>query len=141
MHTDQTLAILDEETTALGDQIRNFKSSTCSQYETYELSRETQARQRRASKKPGSLKSPSGSTQGRRPKTLNLQTYKAHSLGDYVSTIKQYGTTDSYNTAIVSCPLLVAGVILNFTCSFNFRASWSTELLKQGTREQAGKTL
>ncbi|EDQ99293.1 uncharacterized protein LACBIDRAFT_335113 [Laccaria bicolor S238N-H82] len=35
---------------------------------------------------------------GRRKKTLNLNTYKAHALGDYVETIQRYGTTDSYST-------------------------------------------
>lgn len=31
-------------------------------------------------------------------KTLNLNTYKAHSHGDYAATIRRYGTTDSYTT-------------------------------------------
>lgn len=34
----------------------------------------------------------------RRNKTFNLSTYKLHSFGDYVATIRQYGTTDSYST-------------------------------------------
>ena len=38
----------------------------------------------------------------RRPKVLNLNTYKLHSLGDYPDIIKQYGTTDSYSTQLVS---------------------------------------
>jgi hypothetical protein len=35
-------------------------------------------------------------------KTLNLNTYKIHALGDYVSAIKTHGTTDSYSTEMVS---------------------------------------
>jgi hypothetical protein len=35
---------------------------------------------------------------GRRYKTLNINTYKFHSFGDYVAAIRQYGTTDSYST-------------------------------------------
>jgi hypothetical protein len=35
-------------------------------------------------------------------KNFNLQTYKYHSLGDYVKTIRQFGTTDSYSTTTVS---------------------------------------
>lgn len=35
-------------------------------------------------------------------KTLNLTTYKYHALADYPSTIRQYGTTDSYSTQLVS---------------------------------------
>jgi hypothetical protein len=34
----------------------------------------------------------------RRKKTFNLNTYKLHSFGDYVATIRQYGTMDSYST-------------------------------------------
>lgn len=41
---------------------------------------------------------PQSSKAGRRPKTFNLNTYKLHSLGDYVNTIRKYGTTDSYST-------------------------------------------
>ncbi|RDB21901.1 hypothetical protein Hypma_011139 [Hypsizygus marmoreus] len=33
-----------------------------------------------------------------RPKTLKLNTYKYHAMGDYVATIRRYGTTDSYST-------------------------------------------
>ena len=59
------------------------------------------AREHHESKQPGSL-AQGGQPQQRRHKTFNLWTYKFHSLRDYVSTIKQYGTTDSYTTAIVS---------------------------------------
>jgi len=38
----------------------------------------------------------------RRLKTLNLETYKFHSLGDVSATIRKYGTTDSYSTEVVS---------------------------------------
>jgi hypothetical protein len=37
----------------------------------------------------------------RQLKTLNLNTYKIHALGDYVTAIKTYGTTDSYTTETV----------------------------------------
>ncbi|KAJ3530549.1 hypothetical protein NMY22_g8529 [Coprinellus aureogranulatus] len=36
--------------------------------------------------------------EGRKAKTLNLKTYKWHALGDVVSTIRLFGTTDSYST-------------------------------------------
>ena len=36
------------------------------------------------------------------PKKLNINTSKAHSLGDYARTICQLGTTDSYSNVIVS---------------------------------------
>jgi hypothetical protein len=69
------------------------------------LKREANARKRRQSKKDPSVSS-SGQAEneatGRRPKMLNLQTYKVHALGDYVATIKRFGTTDSYTSEIVS---------------------------------------
>lgn len=39
---------------------------------------------------------------GRQRKTLNLNTYKDHSLGDYVESIRRNGTVDSYSTESVS---------------------------------------
>jgi hypothetical protein len=36
--------------------------------------------------------------QARRRKTFNLNTYKAHSYGDYAKIIRQYGTMDSFST-------------------------------------------
>ena len=41
-------------------------------------------------------------TKQRKPKELNLNTIKVHFLGDYVSTIRSYGTADSYSTQAVS---------------------------------------
>ena len=41
------------------------------------------------------------------PKKLNINTYKVHSLGDYASTIRQFGTTDSYSMVIVSDSLII----------------------------------
>jgi hypothetical protein len=33
---------------------------------------------------------------------LNLETYTYHAMGDYVKTIRTFGTTDSYSTQPVS---------------------------------------
>lgn len=38
---------------------------------------------------------------GRKSKMFNLNTYKHHSLGDYLETIRQRGTTDSFSTESV----------------------------------------
>jgi hypothetical protein len=103
MHTDVTLAILDDETTSLGSQLRNFESNVCPNYETHELKREAAARKRRQGVATAGPSSATGGGQKeRQPKTFNLQTYKVHALGDYVATIKRLGTTDSYSTQIVS---------------------------------------
>ncbi|KAG2084375.1 uncharacterized protein F5147DRAFT_782501 [Suillus discolor] len=41
---------------------------------------------------------PRSPRQSRRKKLLNFRTYKFHALGDYVASIRQFGTTDSYST-------------------------------------------
>lgn len=51
---------------------------------------------------PEARASKSTKSAGRLRKTLNLNTYKDHSLGDYVESIRRYGTTDSYSTEAVS---------------------------------------
>jgi hypothetical protein len=113
MHTDDTLDILDKETTALGKQLRAFQSETCSAYSTYELKREMDARKRRQAKKEPKVSSSTTAggdqknTNQRKRKVFSLQTYKAHSSGDYVTTIQTVGTTDSYTSQIVGFKLLL----------------------------------
>jgi hypothetical protein len=107
MHTDRTLQILEELTTKLGDQLRFFAEVTCLDYSTVELPREAAARKRRQSKKsqvnvPNNKETACGT---RRKKTFNMNTYKHHALGDYVETIRTYGTCDSYSTEAV-CNML-----------------------------------
>jgi hypothetical protein len=107
MHTDATLAILDHETSALGNQLREFQCKTCPAFQTRELKREMDARKRRKHKQGVTVDSStldnSPAADQRQSKTLNLQTYKVHALGDYVATIMHYGTTDSYTTETASC--------------------------------------
>jgi hypothetical protein len=61
---------------------------------------------------PSNEKSPRTAQQ---PKTLNLNTYKFHALGDYTSTIRQYGTTDSYSTEAVCAHYFYKGHSSKFT--------------------------
>ncbi|KAF6744225.1 hypothetical protein DFP72DRAFT_1078931 [Ephemerocybe angulata] len=94
LHNDLTLQLLDYTTTQLGAQMRTFERDTCSKYQTVELKTEADARARRQG---------SGNELGsseRRPAALGVFTIKFHYLGDYVSTIRYYGTTDSYSTEI-----------------------------------------
>ncbi|KAG2742745.1 hypothetical protein P692DRAFT_20879278 [Suillus brevipes Sb2] len=108
MHSDLTLEIMDEVTSTLGRQFREFKNTVCTAYQTRELPREVGARARRLVKKAGKETtghkgkgSSSIAAQGQnvqRTKVFNFQTYKFHALGDYVSTIRRYGTSDSYST-------------------------------------------
>ncbi|KAF6752551.1 hypothetical protein DFP72DRAFT_1011401 [Ephemerocybe angulata] len=125
LHTDHTLTLLECQTVSLGEAMRRFVNETCTAIATSELKREYQARKRReasAEKKQSPVaanprkkrKLNSGSAEpsanndtleddigdGLRAKTLNLETYKYHSLGDVAPTIRMFGTTDSYSTQI-----------------------------------------
>ncbi|KIM53598.1 hypothetical protein SCLCIDRAFT_77273, partial [Scleroderma citrinum Foug A] len=105
MHTDETLMLLDTVTEHLGQQLCHFQLKTCAAFSTQELKQEAECHQHCASE---SLKNDQGnstvtaaastSSASRRPKTFNLQTYKLHALGNYLSSICRYGTTDSYST-------------------------------------------
>ena len=96
MHSDKTLDILDVVTVALGENFRFFQEDTCTAFKTKELQWEADKRYREQVAEGA----PASSI--RKPKGFNLNTYKFHSLGDYVETIRMYGTTDSYSTEPVS---------------------------------------
>ena len=104
MHTDSTLKHLDDLTTEFGKLVRDFETSSRSQFTTVELLRETEARKRRQAQKSGV--SPSENTAGgKRERSLNLFTYKWHALGDYVASIRLFGGIDGISTQIVGFPL------------------------------------
>lgn len=131
LHSDKTLEVLDNLTSTLGQDLRTFKATTCAAFQTKELQKEANARNRRQAAHSKATPVPrvvAGKTSGPKPplgillqnllavgnkeqlampsarrlRDFNLNTYKAHSLGDYVETIRQYGTTDSYSTELVS---------------------------------------
>jgi hypothetical protein len=122
MHSDLTLDIMDQVTSAVGQQFRNFKATVCSAYDTQELRQEAEARARRnvkrmakqaggqAGKQREPVITPKHTQHG---KTFNFQTYKFHALGDYVSTIRRYGTSNSYSSEPVS--FLVSCSVPEFT--------------------------
>ena len=86
VHSDSTLSLLGDCTTRFGSLMRKFRDVTFAEFDTVALPKE-------------SRKSPSS---GRKKRRLNLNTYKFHSLGDYVRTIKLFGCTDSFSTQLVS---------------------------------------
>ncbi|KAG6830763.1 hypothetical protein H0H92_014844 [Tricholoma furcatifolium] len=128
LHSDRTLEILDQQTTKIGNCLRNFKDTTCPAFQTRELKRESEARSRRQKSKFKSKSGPTRTTkyggkakgvvphrsspwtvlmrQGTAPdpqlKQFTLNGYKVHAMGDYVATIREYGTTDSYSTELVT---------------------------------------
>ena len=88
MHTDSTLRLLEAVTREFGYLMRQFRDKTSDEFNTVELPRETSAQK--------------GRMHSSKKKKLNLNTYKFHALGDYVATIRLFGTTDSYSTQVVS---------------------------------------
>jgi hypothetical protein len=116
--------------------LRDFESATCSAFETRELKREAEARQRQQTKVATEHNAPGIA---RKRKIFNLNTYKNHSLGDYVRTIRMYGTTDSYSTEPVS-PFYLSEIGYSGTDS-EVLNSWSLNIERQnhGTNEQVEK--
>src|ERR1700691_1406257 len=101
IHTESTLTHLEGITKELGKLMRNFEEATRSQYITFELPREAEARQRRdkdRQQKSGSSK---------RAKLLNLFTYTWHALADYVPTIRLFGGSDGFSTRIVRASIMI----------------------------------
>lgn len=124
-----SLDILESTTKDLGQRLRDFESATCSAFQTRELKREAEARQRRQTKVATE----------RKRKFFNLNTYKNHSVGDYVRTIRMYGTTDSYSTEPVSS-FYFSEIGYSGTDS-EVLNSWSLNIERQnhGTNEQVEK--
>ena len=113
MHTEDTLRLMESETVVLGNHLHTFTSETCATFSTKELHCEAEARTRHQAwetlLKQGVLSCQQNNTYTStgKVKTLNLQTYKLHALGDYVEQIRTYGTTDSYSMQSVSYQGLV----------------------------------
>jgi hypothetical protein len=93
LHTDATLNLLEVVTKEFGYLMRRFRDKTFDEFNTVELPRNSSKR----GCGPHSSKK----------KTLNLNTYKFHALADYTTTIRLFGTTDSYSTLIVSLPCFI----------------------------------
>jgi hypothetical protein len=103
LHSDDTLKLLGQSLRRLGTQLRRFSKFTCSAFRTMELPSEVSARHRRQHDGFESQSRPNAADRtGPRPKSFNLFTYKLHALGDYVQSIRAFGTTDSYSTQLVS---------------------------------------
>lgn len=104
VHTDTSLKLLDTATTALGNALRYFTRITCPEFDTIETSGEYAKRQRQqaAATATQPTSSTTSSSTGRQRRSFSLRTVKLHFLGDYVSCIKRFGTTDNYNSALVS---------------------------------------
>ncbi|KIK36998.1 hypothetical protein CY34DRAFT_16002 [Suillus luteus UH-Slu-Lm8-n1] len=101
VHSDSTIDLLNETFKKLSQKLCKFLNYTCTAYTTVELPREKSARQRRDNQRSetnGTLPTPGSNSA--KAKRFNLSTYKFHAMGDYVRTIKFFGTTDSFTTQI-----------------------------------------
>ncbi|CCO34564.1 hypothetical protein BN14_08666 [Rhizoctonia solani AG-1 IB] len=111
-HTTETLKIMKKLTAKLGSELRNFaeltqKMNVCETPDEYTRRKKRQAtaqslRSTRPTTSKGKSKAlvPSEAVDGRRICFFNINTYKVHAIGDYVLTIFEFGTTDSYSTQI-----------------------------------------
>ena len=132
MHTDDTLRLMESITVKLGNHLHTFTNETSSTFSTKELHREAEAWTRcqghETLRKLGNASSQQNNAQAptRKAKTLNLQTYKLHALGDYPEQIQTYSMTDSYSMQPVSylCLLIYLSLI------FPPRENLSTVLAK-----------
>lgn len=102
MHTDTTLNFLDTSTTRLGKYLRRFMSKTREEFTTRDLPSEEAARGCRKARAAAKGRTNITSTStGVKPRYFNFKTYKLHALGDYVSGIRRFGTTDNNSTQLV----------------------------------------
>ncbi|THH19110.1 hypothetical protein EW146_g1980 [Bondarzewia mesenterica] len=103
LHTETTLGFFDTTTTSLGQLIRRFSTTVYSAFITQELPQEEAARGRRIaalaarSEGSGPVRQQAAGT---KQKFFNMSTYKLHALGDYIKTIRLFGTTDNYTTQV-----------------------------------------
>ena len=108
--------------------MRKFRDTTHSAFTTFELPKEAGARQRRQKSGKGKEKAGTGSTSGRKPRSLNLFTYKWHALGDYVRAIRLFGGTDGFSTQLVSVDCFH---FVNLFTSYNRQGELAHKIVKR----------
>jgi hypothetical protein len=123
IHSESTLIFLEGTFKQLSRNLRKFRAHTCAAFSTVELPKEKAARQRRLAQRAETHNATPEST-GARAKKFNLNTYKFHAMGDYMRTIRFFGTTDSFTTQIVRISSSPANIHLKFLV----RGSLHTEL-------------
>jgi hypothetical protein len=130
LHTEASLKILKRLTTQIGEEMRAFAELT-NKMDIRETPKERARRKKQSANaqlrmastgksKKSVGQQPTTDDDGKRKCVLNLETYKFHSMGDMVSCIERYGTSDSYSTQIVRPSLFTleishSGVITPFS--------------------------
>ncbi|KAG2152593.1 uncharacterized protein EDB93DRAFT_1083062 [Suillus bovinus] len=100
VHTESTLLVLDETFKKLSHQLRKFCDFTCAAFTTTELPKERAACECKATHEHLCPNNPDPGVSSQKVKKFNLNTYKFHAMGDYVRSIRLFGTTDSFTTQI-----------------------------------------
>lgn len=102
LHTTSTLRDFDGAVAALSLSMKQFLDVTCERFksQTFEIPKETRARQRAASDKAPAA-APASTTPGKKLKILNITTVKWHRLASFPDAIRSKGTSESWGTAIV----------------------------------------
>ncbi|KAG2347120.1 hypothetical protein BDR05DRAFT_945499 [Suillus weaverae] len=101
-----TLDIMDDVTSAVGQQFHDFKTTeaeACTQRSAKQAAKQVVGQTGKHSssvleQRDSVVESQTSPKDAQHTKTFNFQTYKFHALGDYVSTIHQYGTSDLYSS-------------------------------------------
>jgi hypothetical protein len=101
LHSETTLTFLDETFKRLFRQLRKFRDFTCVAFTTVELPKEKAARERKATRERSGVDNTNAGSGGRKGKKFNMNTYKFHAMGDYLYSIRLFGTTDSFTSQIV----------------------------------------
>ena len=111
LHSDTTIVVFEAATGTLGQAMRAFLRHVCPRYETRELLRETQSRQRRRAAKAqvsGVAASSGGATLIPKFKSFTvLNTPKYHRLGNHACAIKETGTTDNKTMQMVCANMVL----------------------------------
>ncbi|KIO08844.1 hypothetical protein M404DRAFT_22671 [Pisolithus tinctorius Marx 270] len=102
LHTETTLNDLERTHMILCQKLRLFSRKLCPDYRTIELPKERASWLRKRARDGAGSAVPSLPSGGK-VKTFNMCTYKFHALGDYVESIRLFGTTDSYTMQTVIC--------------------------------------
>ncbi|KAI1782126.1 hypothetical protein LXA43DRAFT_852693, partial [Ganoderma leucocontextum] len=99
---EPTIRALSETGTDVGKDLRLFSNKTCKNWVTLELPKESAAR--------GLCKArtrTAGAALTRKIKSYSMTTYKFHSMPDFAPAIREFGSTDNFNTQTVSLSLAI----------------------------------
>lgn len=115
MHTDISIQILRGLTAELGRVMRQYKRKVCSHFHTQETPTEYNCRMHRLTKQGEQSMLNADNRRSRTvKKEYNDNTYKYHSLGDYVDAIIRFGATPSLSSQTVCCHSFVLRQTLIF---------------------------